>query len=135
MISPQRLTRALTIAGSLLLACLVLGAQVAAVTHGLDTQHSVCDEHGELIHGDSSARTDASGPTSTDVLAALPEEEHEHGCALLTGLSQSSAPPPQPIVLAIPTPPATPAPLPASTDAPACSAPLAFAPKTSPPTV
>jgi hypothetical protein len=127
------LARLLTIAASLILACVVLAGQVATFSHAFTTQHSVCAEHGELIHGDGATALGAPAAGALDVLAALPETEHDHGCGLLTGLSQSCAPLPEPAGLAAPESPDASEPASSALCSPLLQDRLAFAPKTSPP--
>lgn len=125
------MTRALTIAACLTLTGLVLLAQLAAVGHALTTNHAVCAEHGELVH--DGGRPAVNSSVSLDLLGALPDSEHDHGCALLTGTCHSWTAPPPAVELPVPEPPPAPELVaPAFAAAPLRSR-LAFAPKTSPP--
>lgn len=127
------MARASNIAASIILACVVLLTQVAAIGHVLTTQHSICDEHGELTHADGVAEVQGVAAGSTDLLASLPDAAHEHGCSLLTGLVQPVAPSPPAPALAEPEPPEPLEPAPPAPGSTACPERLAFAPKTSPP--
>ena len=52
-----------------LLACaLLLLGQVAFVTHSSTEQHSVCDEHGEVVHGAGEEDAVAASDTAVDVV-------------------------------------------------------------------
>ncbi len=128
------LNRAISTTACLLLACIVVLAQLVAVGHSLSTRHTICDEHGEVVHAqDVEVSSRLADPLGAALLTGLPAASHEHGCSLLMGLSHSAAAPPhagwavlqdlpQAAVHALPTLPALPS--------RSC---LRFAPKTSPP--
>ncbi len=125
------MTRALRPIAVLSLALLVLVGQLQALGHSVQERHSVCDEHGEIVHDADRPQHQAAGPLA--VLSAGQAEGHEHGCALLSGLcpaSPSPAPPAASTLLAVRPLSVPPRALPAP---PPARAPLALAPKTSPP--
>ncbi len=112
---------------ALLLAMLawMLGS-VGAFAHVLKVRHAVCADHGQLIElGESQPDGLARGPE----LLAPSSDEHDHGCALIVHAACEGDPLGAEIVALAPTL----SPEEAPPWVPPTMAPLANAPKTSPP--
>ena len=124
----MRVTRTSPIALSLLLALSVLGFQVVGVSHALTTRHAVCPEHGEVVHAGQ-----ASDRDGLDTVGTVPEAAHDHGCPLLTGLSDTPAVTSAPASWTLAELPGGPDPAEPHVEAALPRETLAFAPKTSPP--
>ena len=119
---------------ALLVACLWLLGPISPQLHFLLVQHSVCDEHGELVEGAEPTEEHADHRHDDPGVAMssgdAPSDTHDHGCSFLASeLAPSQASTVQ--LSTLPTVDYLP-PLPLqsrTTQAP----PLDFAPKTSPP--
>lgn len=119
------MVRPLHIALALIAALCQAGVIVGSVVHEASTVHVVCEDHGHVLELD-----DHHEAPFEDGLSAGEHDEHEHGCAFAgagfgadvpahTGVALPQVPP----LVAVST---------VSPDAPR-GPPLAFAPKTSPP--
>lgn len=84
--------------GAVLLAASFLLAQLVGLVHQSTEQHSVCPEHGELIHG----RTVAGAWSGTDAEARrvpqAPREDHDI-CELAIAGHERTAPPDPPVAI------------------------------------
>ena len=118
--------------GAALLVASFLVAQLIGLVHQSTAQHSVCPEHGELIHGRTVAGTWSGPEASADRVPQAPSDDHDV-CELAAASHERSEPPDH--ALSVATAPDTEraaAPLP--TLAPRASLALYLtAPKTSPP--
>jgi hypothetical protein len=119
---------------ALLVACLWLLGPILPQLHFLLVQHSVCDEHGELVEGEGPAE-EHTGHTHDEsrtisVAGDAPSDTHDHGCSFLA--SQLS--PSQSSTTQLDVSPMVDSPPPLPLQSRAIQAPtLDFAPKTSPP--
>ena len=118
--------------GAALLVASFLVAQLIGLVHQSTAQHSVCPEHGELIHGRTVAGAWSGLEASADRVPQAPSDDHDV-CELAAASHERSEPPDH--TLSVATAPDTEraaAPLP--TLAPRASLALYLtAPKTSPP--
>lgn len=118
--------------GAALLVASFLVAQLIGLVHQSTEQHSVCPEHGELIHGRTVAGAWSGPDASADRVPQAPSDDHDV-CELAAASHERSAPPDHEVTVdAAPDAEHAATPLPAV--APRASLALYLtAPKTSPP--